>query len=132
MDIITSTEMYWLLKLDDIRGLFIAVAVFTAIAGGITTIARMVMCGPLSEDTDESLQSRVRKASNLTLIAAFVFGMIATFLPSTKQYAAIKVIPLILNSDALKQVAADASDLYSLGIKGLKEALTEATKDKQD
>ena len=132
MDIITSTEIYWLLKLDDIRGLFAAVAVFMAIVGAITMVARTVMCGPLSEDTAESLKSRVRKASNLTLIIAFVFSLVATLLPSTKQFAAIKVVPLILNSDALKQVAADASDLYSLGIKGLKEALTEAAKDGQN
>lgn len=124
MDIITPSEMYWLLKLDDIRGLFVAVAVFMGIAGVITTIARMVLCGPMSADTDESLQSRVRRASNYTIITAFVFGMVSALLPSTKQFAAIKVIPLILNSDAVKTVAADASDLYSLGIKGLKEALT--------
>lgn len=121
MDIITPAEMYWILKLDDIRNAVQCLGICFTIFAIVVTIARLIMCGPPA----------TRKAPRTLIAISSILIIASTLLPTTKQYAAIKVVPLILNSDAVKTVAADAKDLYALGIQGLKEALTKQTEAKQ-
>lgn len=131
MDIITPAEMYWILKLDDILDAVQALGICFTVFAIVVTIARLIMCGPLREDMPLEVCSATRKASRILIAISSIFIIASALLPTTKQYAAIKVIPLILNSDAVKTVAADAKDLYALGIQGLKEALTKQTEAKQ-
>lgn len=47
-----------------------------------------------------------------------------SLLPTTKQMAMIKVIPMIANSKAIETMSNDAKEIYTLGIKAIKEQLT--------
>lgn len=124
-NIITPAEMYWLLKLDDIRSIVIAVAIVALLITIVAWALCFIFNGPCYEDvTDKERNTYLRRAV-VSAIITIVIGLSAAAMPSTKQYAAIKVIPLIVNSDAAKKIATDASDIYSMGIKALKEVLTD-------
>jgi hypothetical protein len=54
---------------------------------------------------------------------ALVIGLTYALVPSTKEYAAIKVIPLLLNSESTATVQKDAGALYNLAVEWAKEQL---------
>ena len=124
-NIITPAEMYWLLKLDDIRGIIIAVAIISLLVTIVIGALCFIFNGPGYEETSEKDRNTYIRRSIVSFIITIVIGLSAAAMPSTKQYAAIKVVPLIVNSDAAKKIATDASDIYSMGIKALKEVLTD-------
>ena len=100
---ITESSIYWILKLDDIRGLFIAA---TAIFAVITFASVLVWGITFSE---ESRFSALCKKFCLTVSAVLAISAFAlAFIPSTKQMAMIKVLPAIANSEIVGERSADA------------------------
>jgi hypothetical protein len=126
---ITESELYWILKLDDIRTFFIGCTVFL----GIASVALIVITISHSFEpifTDSSW--RKHKFTRLAVyIALTVFAIALALLPSTKQMAAIKCIPAIVNSEAAKNVSSDTKELYKLGVSALKEKLTDTHSNKE-
>lgn len=122
MDIITPSEMYWILMLDNISNMFCAFSVFLSVIAVIGLIFRTITT--VSDTCSEYQLRRICRCHNVVVVAAMVCWFTFCFVPNTKQLAAIKVIPAIVNSGATKQIAEDAKDLYKLGIDGLKDALT--------
>ena len=116
---ITEWEMYWILKLDGLHGALVVFTVVSAITLGIAGVVWMV-CD--TEDKDSDRFFRVIKCSLITCIVCLIP---AVFLPTTKEMAMIKVVPMIANSEIGSQMPADAKVLYRMGIEAIKEKLTE-------
>ena len=63
----------------------------------------------------------MRRAIKCSVIALVISTLGAILTPSTKQMAAIIVVPKIVNSTAVQK---DIPELYSLGVEWLKDKLT--------
>ena len=111
---ITSEELYWLTRLDYFRSA--CGALFA-----ITVVAWFTICACLAE------KNRVWGVLTTTIVSLItvlscVVGRV--FIPTTKEAALIKVLPVIVNSDFVqKDVSADVKQIYELGKKAAIEYL---------
>lgn len=127
---ITESELYWILKLDDIRDLLTGCTIILGIISIVLIVMTIVQgyAEALFDDSDWRRSLFARLAVYITLI---VFSIALALLPSTKQMAAIKGIPAIINSEAAKVIESDAKELYKLGVDTLKEKLAETNSNKE-
>lgn len=105
---ITPMQMYWLLKLDDI--LNTSTLVFTL------SMFAFVLCfvvGKIYEDDVcyEDAYKKLRRVRNVSFWFVLFFGSIMTFLPTTKQLAAIYVIPAIVNNEKVQNIGNKTLDI---------------------
>ena len=117
---ITSTQLYWLTRLDHIKGeVFLFVGVLTLVAAVIALLAY--------DDTKAIIFKRVRNIAFAIGCVALPIG-IATkiFLPTTQEMAAILVIPQIANSEKVQEVGGKIYDLAVEWMDALKPTHTEA------
>lgn len=130
---ITPSQIYWLAKLDDIRsfftdgflsGIILASVIIGAIASALLTIVYPMSCC----DTDKEISDTVKQARNMSygvLITGVILGIvtnfIAAFIPSTKQMAAIVVIPRIANSETVSELGDLGKDLVGLAKEWVEE-----------
>lgn len=114
---ITEWQMYWLLKLDDIVG----VLKFCTVASGLLSLAGLFILytclAELSVRIDsESAKKLLGKSKRCLLVTVslfILFGLSATFMPTTKQLVAIKVIPQLANSQFVQEdLPADVREVY--------------------
>ena len=99
--------MYWLVKFDDIRAVSLAVAVVFLIAAGL---AWAVLTNEVVEKSVEKSKELLRLTK--ILVAGFLMGIATwTFLPSTKQMAAIVLVPAVLNNKDVQEIGAKTADL---------------------
>ena len=117
---ITASEIYWILKLSDLRIVFFAFSVFFMGIALMSAIGWNVNEGICD---DAAVAVACRKRFFYSMCLAFLLTIPAVFLPSTKQMAMIKVIPMIANNEAVKTMSTDAKEVYTLGIKAIKEQL---------
>lgn len=120
---ITTTQMYWLTKLDDIRHVLGSI-IWVPIAW-VTVVAVISFCAFMAcVDMDRKrleVVGKIRKAS--WTCVPMVFWIIATqiavaLVPSTTQMAAIVVVPKIVNNEQVQTVG---SKLYDLATEWLDE-----------
>lgn len=124
---ITASEIYWILKLDAIQNVFLIFSIFTGVFG-----LAMVICWGVNSITacdldDEKVKEFAEACKKRFFITVPILALlvIATaMIPTTKQMAAIKVIPAIANSEIVGELSADAKELYRMGINAIKEQLT--------
>ncbi|MBR7145672.1 MAG: hypothetical protein IKD10_12120 [Lentisphaeria bacterium] len=121
---ITENTIYWILKLDDITGLLI---VITIIAAAVSTIT-FVLWGMSDSDDNKDHIETVKKLCVKSIVIALICGLGLTFIPRTKQMAMIKIIPMIANSEIVGEMSTDCKELYRMGIKAMKEQLTDTTR----
>jgi hypothetical protein len=115
---ITESAIYWVLKLDELRGICVVVCVISGLLSCGSLIGWIV--NAMDKDDVKSAKSLFFKA-----ISVFMLGLvIGALLPSTKQMAMIKVIPAITNSEFAADMSKDAKELYKMGIEAIKEQLT--------
>lgn len=127
---ITESALYWILKLDDIRALLTGGTIILSIISIVLIVVTIVQTydDSLFDDSTWRRSAFTRLAVYITLI---VFSIALVLLPSTKQMAAIKGIPAIVNSEAARNVSSDVKELYKLGVNTLKEKLTETNSNKE-
>ena len=121
---ITPMQMYWLLKLDDICGFSILVLTVALLVFFFCTIGKLAFCDELWNT------KRITKTRNIALCVALFFGSIVTFVPSTKQMAAIYVVPAIVNNEKIQQIGGKTLDISNQLLDLTKEYLEEQAKDK--
>jgi hypothetical protein len=134
---ITETSLYWVLKLDSIRHLFDCFAcIFTifSVILGIPLIIGAVLCNVSCDFSNDDEEAGVRRILMAGGLVEFVLVFIAissaichTLIPSTKEYAMIKVIPMVASSTEFKELKGDAKELYKLGIEATKSQLKSLT-----
>lgn len=120
---ITPMQMYWLLKLDDIRVLcafFVAFAIWAIIASLLA----------YKDDEDEGEKKIAVTVFLLGIFGLGLFGGALTFLPSTKQMAAIYVVPAIANNEKIQQIGGKTLDISSQLLDLTKEYLQEKAENK--
>ena len=121
---ITPIQMYWLLKLDDIYGFSIVVLTVALLVFFFCTIGELAFCDELCNT------KRITTTRNIALCVALFFGTIAIFVPSTKQMAAIYVVPAIANNEKIQQIGGKSLDISNQLLDLTKEYLKSQAKDK--
>lgn len=121
---ITESTMYWVLKLDDIiKALGIMVAI-SIILGSVAIVAWV----GLMADEQRELAKYPRRYFFICLAVLISIMVIRPLIPSTRQMAMIKVVPIITNSEIVSEMQGDAKELYRMGIDAIKEQLTNHTR----
>jgi hypothetical protein len=133
---ITESQMYWMTRADDLRKLLEGVGFFCMVVG-VIAIFSLIFAYLVSLDDDktgiEFTKSRLLQWFGPSALAfAFVMLLIRSFIPSTRDYAAIKVVPMILNSESTAIVQKDAGALYNLAVEWAKEQLKGSTNAEQE
>lgn len=116
---ITESTIYWVTRLDSIHTMFsIMFLVSFLTAFGVFLYMLYLRIA-------EERRGACGLAAPLTglLIAVLVSVLGLVFVPHTKEYAAMKIIPAIVNSKEISEVPGDLKELYRLAIDGIKEEL---------
>ena len=109
---IDESTMYWITRLDKVSSVLSGLAVACGIVGGIMTIVAVIMCPMAASDGDFTPAARMTKRGSLITMPLFLIFLLGwAFVPTTKEYAAIKLIPAIVNN---QKVQTEASDVYEL------------------
>ena len=110
---ISGWELYVVLKLDSFHAFF-------QIIGGIgliPSIGGLIIATIASFDNDEMCKVLANKAVPLfrkTSIVSGLFLAASLFLPTTKQAAAVLIIPKIATNENMEEFSDEAKNLYSL------------------
>lgn len=120
---ITPTQMYWLLKLDDIR-------VFCTFSIGFAIIVLIYSLLAYIQMEEKSAKKMAATFFMLGLFGLGLCGGALTFLPSTKQMATIYVVPAIANNEKIQQIGGKTLDISNQLLDLTKDYLAERAKDK--
>ena len=100
---ITPSTIYWLTRLDTVNTLGIILTVF----GGTFSIAAWIAISILALGYQEDMKKEkafMLKAARCITAIATIGIFIACFIPTTKEAAAIIVVPRIANSESVQQL----------------------------
>lgn len=127
---ISPFELYMILKLDDIRDLFTTLAIplwLFCILSAIGLAIWLIASIPERDNGDVQTLGRVIKKTVLVSFGAlFVVVLLQAVIPTTRQMAAILVVPAIVNSEFMqKDLPADLREIYTLAKEGMFKALTD-------
>lgn len=119
---ITPWELYWIIKLDDIRTAFLAISlislVIALLLGGTWFVEATGMY------PNKEVVKTLRRTINALTISTILSAFVAIFTPTSAQMAAIKLAPVLMNTEiAQKELPAETMELYGL----LKQYLNEST-----
>ena len=130
----TESMIYWITRLDGIHGFCFGIqtiAVISTIIGA--TVALVAVCIKVSSEVEES-DDDARVASGTCKIAckvwipafciAIMCSLARTFMPTTKEMIAIKVIPQIANVnniEKIKDISKDMLDITSDWLKDMRK-----------
>lgn len=101
---ITTTQMYWLVTMDSI----VHASAIIAIALGVMAFLTIPM---VLDDLPKWTPSAIA-------LAAVAFALAAAFVPTTRQMAAIVMVPKIANNE---KVQAAGNKLYDLAVEWMDE-----------
>ncbi|WP_428041342.1 hypothetical protein [Candidatus Avelusimicrobium fimicolum] len=104
---ITPMQMYWLLKLDDI---YVAFSVAVVLSILVLMGSTVILCASF-EAGDVKIYKPARISVLVSLLSAILFSCAVTFLPTTKQMAAIYVVPAIANNEKIQQIGGKTLDI---------------------
>lgn len=122
---ITPMQMYWILKLDDFGD---ACSAFVLLLLGLSAVGFSLFVFA-REDDNEKVQKIALKSFCLALIGALFFGVVKTFLPSTKQMATIYIVPAIANNEKIQQIGGKTLDITNQLLDLTKDYLSEKAAD---
>ena len=105
---ITPMQMYWLLKLDDILAISLAIFVLTFVGFVVCLVGAISYKG---EDYFECEYNKFKIGRNILFWFVLFFGSITMFVPSTKQMAAIYVVPTIANNEKVQNIGNKTLDI---------------------
>lgn len=119
---LTEANLYWILRLDAINKLFMALSILGAAVFVVLTTGFVVSyighktagCAP------ETYYAFRRLCVGCTIFMCAVLP-IFVLLPTTNEMAMIKVLPAIVNN---KQLQEDSSEIYRLAVDKLKTVLS--------
>jgi magnesium-transporting ATPase (P-type) len=109
---LTSKQMYWLLMLDNIS----LMTSFVTIVGGVALLVTAIGFLVIQESIDPFKKLKKFWLTSITVVA--VCALLGTFIPTTKQMAAIIVVPKIVNNEQVQQMP---DKVLNLGLEWLEE-----------
>lgn len=124
---ITESQIYWILKLDTIVAIFVALLILTAILFFVIFVTWVVeKTSTYYEDEQQIKKNNFLKNCLIVLINIFVVSLLGTiFIPTTEQMAMIKVVPVIANSEIIGNMSKDGKEIYQLGVDAIKKKLSD-------
>ena len=131
----TETTMYWITRLDGIRSLLGGLeCLFTAmtVAGGLTwTIAAAIRKANEHYNRDDhvdmdwsaanSVANLARKFAIWGFALSIAFSVAKVFVPTTREMAAIKVVPAIASPEMCEKIKDVGKDLVDVASEWLKD-----------
>ena len=118
----TGTEIYWLTRLDGIVNLSMGLAVFGIIFAVVGTIGLVIWAVCENGKDDKGWWTLLRIIGTVWFLT-IIFALTALFTPTTKEMAAIIVVPKIINNEQVKELPDNVLDLANEWIKSKKEEL---------
>lgn len=117
---ITPSTIYWLCRLDGIRTLLSFIAVVALLTAVVVTIAGACIRDCYSRNSEEwNTGARLhKKVLPFALMLSFLLALMETFMPSTRELAAIIVIPKIVNNEKVQDVG---NRIYDLAVEWMDE-----------
>lgn len=123
---ITTSQMYWITRLDGIVTLLAVLASFLCVVSVIMFVNRRCDCfaGKQWWETDESVAARrefgrkLYKASLMMFPVGILLYILLVMIPTSKEMAAILIIPKIANSEKVQQAG---NKLYDLAVEWMDE-----------
>lgn len=125
---ITESTMYWVTRLDSINAAFGTLAIVSGVLATISTVVAVATFAMSCADPFDEIKQTAkafRRCNAYITLAFVVFGSAAALIPTSKEFAVIKVVPMITNSEALEAVSKDGKEIYSMGIEALKNWIKE-------
>jgi len=113
---ISMLQMYWILKLDDIIEFFKDIGAITFVILCIGILAGLMLMPGFFKIAP------VREVLILASFLIIISALISTFLPTTKQLAAIIIIPKIIKNEQMQEIP---EELLSLGLEQLRDLESE-------
>lgn len=110
---ITPIGMYWLVKLDDIcflHGILFVMSIIWTLIHGVRWIDWSI--------EKEHNTTTAPKMCAWGVAVAILVATVATFIPSTKQMAAILIVPKIANSEKVQTIG---NKVYDLAVEWMEE-----------
>ena len=123
----TPMQMYWLVKLDDIQGLIVGLIVLAG-AAFFTGIVFRKDAGIYDGEKRCQMLTKSRKILKWSVVMFLSATVALTLLPSTKQMAAMMIVPKIANSEKVQTIGNKVYDLAVEWMEELKPAKEKETK----
>ena len=125
---LTETTMYWITRIDyllnTVNGICMLGTLVSLIAGISLAICLIVKAVCAADDEDYIIASKISSIARRLLIAAAAVATLAqaawVFIPSTKDYIAIKVVPAIVNNEKLQNISTEFVDVAEQWLKDMK------------
>lgn len=119
---ITEEMLYWIFRLDAIRGFCFVVLLVGGLATALLT-AHLIIDKNYIDFSDYFYKRLLIFVKSMYVIIGIAI-LTLIFLPSTKEMAAIKLIPVIYNSDFVqKELPKEGKELYDLAKVAIKRTL---------
>lgn len=122
---ITESTIYWITRLDGMHNFLISLCIITGILAvlSLITFFATFMVSEGEEDFYPAMKFELRTCFiSIALLA--VFFLVSVFVPTTKEMAMIKVLPVISNSKFMsEELPKDIREIYMLAKEALKEKL---------
>lgn len=122
---ITPLELYMILKLDALHGVF-------TLCGFFAVISAILFCIFVACEMEEHVNifEKYTKIAWAWLLSTILFGVVCVaghlVTPSTKQMAAILIAPKIINNESIQELP---SNLLKLANEWVEEKITEKKKE---
>lgn len=114
---ITEMEMYWLTRLDGVHVMAGCILVTSAIALLFCAVGYGVA---VTEDDDRAMK-KLKPPLRLSVVFSVVAAAVMLFLPTMREMAAIKVVPMIANSESIKKLGDVGDNMLDLANEWLQE-----------
>ena len=124
---VSGWELYFVLKLDSFHAFFQTIGGI----GLISSVLGSIIATVASFDDDGTTRMIANKAASLfrkMLVVSVLFVVAGLLLPTTKQAAAVLIIPKIATNENVEMISDEAKSLYSLA----KEYFLENIKHQQE
>ena len=135
----TENMMYWMTRLDSIHTMMTDFMVFTVLAGIVSLIGLIVSLVRMEENerynSEEKLDCdyvvankffmRFRTSLLCAIISFFILEISHTFIPTTKEIAAIKVVPALVTPETAENIKSISKDVFEATAKWLESVKPE-------
>ncbi len=127
MEIITSFQLYWILRLDAIWGLCLATAIASGIIASVTGLYYLIEWMPSDSEDEAVIFFKKFWKRTVTVFGIAVF--LSVFLPDTKEACAIYAVPKVINNPKIHELCGNSLDVFGMGVKRIKERMMNAETD---
>ena len=117
-EIITPMQMYWLTRLSPITNMLICIVTLLVVFTVVFVCAAITMPSDIFGEKTHLMRMRFIKTTIATGILALVFGFVNMLTPTTREMAAILIIPRVANSE---KVQTFGNQLYDLAVEWMEE-----------